>query len=224
MSLQVIRRSTDHRRRLLDTLPTGWWTPDAGPAPWAAYQPKGATSLADSYTDLSGHNHDATAGLAPTWDSTNGWKLNGTDQYLITTFSPDDDQTQTMLVQFSDGSGSIYLAGVYAGSGKAFLLQSRNAANTSAYYHNGAYAGAAPAFTAGNIAVAGNQGYRDGSSDGGSITTWGAATALALLIGAVNNAGSPDWHSQVYIQALAIYESTLTAGQIATIAAAMAAL
>ena len=50
----------------------------------AAYQPKGAASLAASYVNLvTPGTYDAAPGTAPTFDSALGWTFDGTSQYLV---------------------------------------------------------------------------------------------------------------------------------------------
>jgi hypothetical protein len=72
--------------------------------------------------------------------------------------------------------------------------------------------------------VAGNTGYRNGAADPGAIGAWTGAAVSAVYICAINDAGVPTFFTSAYIQALAIYDCTLTAPQVAAVAAAMAAL
>ena len=71
-------------RRAVSVAAASWWLAGGAPAPVAAYQPKGAASLATSYVNLvNPGTYDAAPGTAPTLDA-NGWVFNGTDQYLST--------------------------------------------------------------------------------------------------------------------------------------------
>lgn len=224
----VLKASRDHRRRLgLYGAPTvDWWDPHGLELSiWAAYQPKDAASLAASYTDLSGNNHDAGVGVAPTWDAINGWKGNDLDQYLTTAFVPADDQSQSFLVQFtncSDVQAAIF--GMNNGSNKALTAIPRYTGNH--YYGNGGGARAlAGVYAAGNMGVAGNRAYYNGVAEGAVLGPWGGAAVLPCLILCRNGPGGvPEHFTAAYIQALAIYDTALTAAQVLTIATAMAAL
>ena len=209
--------------------PPGWWDPgDEGLCVWAAYQAKGAASLLASYTDLSGNGNDCFPGVAPAWDPVNGWKFNGLTQYLETTFVPQNDQTQSMLVQFTNwslgGSGNWpALIGCYHAGGRYFSLLARGGGASTEYFANGQFSSKAPAITAGNLGLAGNQGYENGGAVGGAIGPYGGAMTRVPYIGAENR-GAPIWFAQVYEQAVAIYDCTLTAPQVLAVATAMAAL
>jgi hypothetical protein len=199
-----------------------WWEA-AGVAHWAAYQPKGAASLALSYVEVSGNGRDAGVGVAPTWDAVNGWVFNGSSQYLTTTFVPQTDQSQSVLVRFTNASGTGYILGSTGGGGsRHFLIRPQNGSN-QVTYQNGGSAVASPSVSGGNLAVAGNQGYKNGVSDGGSIGAW-TNTAAAIYIGARNNAGSPVDFLACRIQAMVLFDVALTGPQVAAMVAAMGAL
>lgn len=202
----------------------GWWDPNAaGLCIWAAYQAKGVANLAASYVDLSGNGNNAGVGVAPAWDAVNGWKFNGIAHFLTTTFVPQMDQSQTMIVQFTNRTGGFAankICGSYGGAGLAyFFLRSGFGGST---YCNGGVRSLAPAIVFGNLAVAGNQGYMNGVPHGAAIAAWTAAGAAAY-IGCWNNGGPADY-MPIYIQAFALYDCALTGGQVAAVEAAMAAL
>ena len=213
-----------HRRR--SAAAANWWDPNSeGLSVWAAYAAKSAVDLAVSYTDVSGNSHDAGVGVAPTWDAVNGWIFNGTTQYLTTTFVPAQDGSQTVLVQYTNVSD---VNGVLFGSqdtiaGEARFYTFPNYVST-VLYGQGQYVQNAPQLLAGNLAVAGNQGYRNGIADGGAIGVHTGQSTEPLYIGARNHNGSPSVWIAAYIQALAIYDTALTAPQVLSIATAMAAL
>lgn len=205
--------------------PPDWWDPTgAGLCIWAAYQPIGAASLAASYVDQSGNGNNCGPGVAPAWDAVNGWRFNGTTQWLDTLFQPQNDQSQSMLVQFT----------TFVQAGGQHCLTGCNQADRwkidlwvwapNARYANGGFVVAPGAIVAGNMCVAGNQGYRNGAPDGAPIAGYGAALNLNTYIGAVNLWGGPAQFCQVYIQAYALYDCTLTAPQVLAVATAMAAL
>jgi hypothetical protein len=211
-------RYAANRRRRRRPHSLNWW--QAVPVtPWAIYQPKGAASLAASYTDLSGSGHDAGVGVAPAWDAVNGWKFNGTSQYLTTTFVPDTDQSQTALVQFSNVTNDGRLFAFRAANDRRFWIIPDTGGNTVGYA-NGDEIEKGPLLAAGNLAVAGSEGYRNGAAESITIPGWGGE-AGAVFIGA-QVAGFK--HIAAYIQAIAFYASTLTAAQVLTLATEMAAL
>lgn len=202
-----------------------WWLSGAISAAdcYQAHQAKGAASLAASYSNLNDPGtHDAGVGVAPDWDAGNGWKFNGTNHYLTTTFQPDNDQSQTMIAQFTNFSDPQMLAGAANAAGNIFALRPNHASGS--VYYNGGVLVVAPSLTSGNTAIAGNQGYRDGVADGGAIAGYGGSCPYAVYIGCWNDAGSPTNYGAVYLQAYAIYTVTITAAQVAAVRAAMAAL
>lgn len=183
----------------------------------AAYQPIGAASLAASYTNLANPGtYTAAPGVAPTFDAATGWTFNGSTQYLNTGITY--EATWSILVRFSDGttSGTVRLFDV--GTDKLSVIPGFSAA--SAYWNVGATANTrTPAMYSGVLGAAGNQPYRDGSADGATFT--GTITSGSLRIAARND--TTRFFSGK-IQAIAIYNTTLSAAQVAAISAAMAAL
>ena len=202
-----------------------WWDPNGdGLCIWAAYQPKGAASLLASYTDLSGNGNDCAPGVAPTWDAVNGWKFNGTTQYLTTTFAPAADQSQTLILQYTNRTGGWCAVGTRGGgNNRVFWLYPQDPAGNFVGYGNTNFLNVAPLMNAGNICVAGNQGYRNGAADGGAIAL-GLQPLFPPYIGARNNAGAVDHYCAVYEQALALYDCTLTAPQVLSVSNAMSLL
>lgn len=216
------------RRALLDSRAAfPWWDPNGGGlCVWSAYQPIGAASFAASLVDLSENGNpagDPGGAATPVWDAVNGWRPDGIQTYLTTTFNPQTDQSQSMLVQFTNAAVSNgRIAGAQAAANRRFTLTPNSAAGGNTYENGGLINGAAGAFPAGNIGVAGNQGYRNGVADGAPIGAWGAAIPDTVYIGAW---GAPaGFFKDVDIQALAIYDCVLTAPQMLAIATAMAAL
>jgi len=206
--------------------PWRWWDPaKENLCVWAAYDPLRAFSLANSYVDVSGNENDCTpTGVAadiPTWANGTGWTFDGVSQYLTTAFVPQNDQTQTIIVQYDTLTNTGYLCGQREGAAQSFALLPDNGA-AAVLYRNGGGVLAAPALAAGNLCVAGNQGYRDGLADGGAIAVWGGAAAQPVYIGALNNLGVVASWVAANIKKVAIYDCTLTAAQVQRIAYAMA--
>lgn len=205
-----------------------WWDPNNdGLCIWAAYQPKGAANLAASYNDLSGNGNNCGPGVAPAWDAVNGWRFDGATHWLDTLFVPQNDQSQTMIVQFTNyvtSGAQDALAGLDNGGGIRFKFDVWVWA-ARVRYNNGNFVQVVrDVSVGGNLCVAGNQGYWNGAVDGGAIAGWGGPTALTTYIGAANVWGAAGTFTQVDVQAFALYDCVLTAPQVLAVATAMAAL
>lgn len=195
-----------------------WWMA-AGVTPVAAYGAKGAASLAASYVNLANPGtYDAAPGVAPTWDAVGGWTFNGTTQYLTTGVVPASGWS--MIVRFSDVTvASRWLCGCES---PQFYLAS-NWSGGALYGANG-FGFRAPGIAAGVIAIAGQQPYRNGATDGATVGSIGWTTTRAISIGAVNSSGTLTGFVTGKIQHVILYDTTLFAAQVATQSAAIAAL
>lgn len=210
-----------------------WYRAGGAPAPVAAYQPKGAASLAASYINLANPGtNDAAPGVAPTFAAATGWTFNGTTQFLTTGIIYGVNTGWSMIVQYTGGAtlANEYLCGADNGADTWLLLCPRLdvvAANSVCYGNGTTFPGALPTvvplLAAGNLCVAGQQGYRNGAPEGAAINAKTNAIAIATYVGGENSGGTM-LPSAATIQAWALYSATLTAGQVAAVAAAMAAL
>lgn len=213
------------RRALLDeAVAAPWWDPDGeGLCVWAAYQSVGATSFAASLVDRSPSTNTAVdpgGAATPGWNAVNGWIFDGIANYLTTTFVPQNDQSQSVLVQFTGIANQNVICGQSDAAGRRFqILPNRLGAHIR--YTNGGSADQPPSLLAGNLGIAGNQGYRNGGADGAPIGAWVGAAVASFLIGTNSVMAT---FCACNIQALAIYDCTLTAPQMLAIATAMAAL
>lgn len=192
----------------------------------AAYQPIGATSLAESYVNLiNPGTNNAAPGTAPTFNTATGWTFNGSSQYLTTGITP-VIQTWSVLIQFTNVTGnnaSLFGAYLTSGFGASFQISPRASGGTRVDYTYGSTAAKAPIATAGNVCITGNLAYRNGVDEGISIPS-GAGTLLPIFIGAVNSTVGALNHQACNIQAFAIYNTILTPSQVVAIAARMAVL
>jgi len=197
-----------------------WWDPNNEDlCVWAAYQPKGAASLAASYTDLSGNGNDCFPGVAPTWTAADGWIFDSS-QYLETTFVPQNDQSQAVLIQYSNGvTANKYLFTTADPFGDRLGCKVYELGTNMQYFNGGTLNGAASPLAAGNICISGNTAYLNGVAEPGSIPAYSGTPVNVLKIGTDGGGTMP-----MYVQAFAIYYCTLTADQVAAVAAAMAAL
>lgn len=200
-----------------------WWVV-AGKTTVAAYQPKGAASLAASYVNLANPGtYDATPVTAPGWSSGNGWEFTAANSHYLSSGITPTSSSWTVLVRYSGVTGDNRgLFGFYAG-GYGFLIEVMAASNRMDMYNGldypSGYFNVAPALTAGVYGFAGKTAYRDGISDG--TIPAGSLTGSNVLIGAITGLGR---FFEGYMQAMVIHSDTLTGGEFATVSAAMAAL
>ena len=202
-----------------------WWEAGGASGAVAAYQPKGAASLAASYINLANPGtYDAapypTSGFAPAWNATDGWTFAGA-QRLTTSISgvTVGSGGWSMIIRVSDAASSSGCAmGVYNASNNSFAIFPYLASRV--YYTINADNFASPQLITGTLAIAGNSGYRNGAFDK-ALSGSGSPTGN-IVMGSRNEAVSIYWTGK--LQAAAIYNTTLTAPQVAAISSAMAAL
>lgn len=201
--------------RAIDTPGSVW---GAGPANYAV----SLVNLANpGVNDLIEGN-----GAVP-WAGATGWGFVAAAlQYFDTGFIPDTDQTQTILVQFANRANTGFLLGEFSVVGPNTQVHIYlNAAGNQVNYSNGAPGvSVAPVLNAGNLAIAGNQGYRDGVAEGGALPASPNAHTRSIWIGARNNAGVIQLPITADVESVAIYNITLTAPQVLARAVAMVAL
>ena len=190
----------------------GWWDLDGAISfcvgAWAA---KGANSLIDSYTDLSG-NDDLTVGSTPGWNATEGWKF--TNDYLITTIVPTNDQNYSVAVRFTNHTDG-YTIGTRQGVVDFGMMFGFGR------FHNGGYKNYTGKSSGVKI-LTGNLGYYNGTVVVSGITGYaGNPMSYPIFIGCRNNSGIADSFTPGYIQAVSIYSDVLTAIQVSDLTDAM---
>lgn len=205
-----------------------WWLAGGATGAVAVYQPKGAASLAASYVNLANPGtYDAAPGVAPTWDATNGWTFNGSTQYLATGTLQATSTSWSAAFRFSNVTiplvGDRSFFGAYTNTTTAFLLQHLGGSSTLTHYANTRRDHSTQAATSGVYFIAGQALYVNGA-DTSQNSTAGTAPAREIYIGALNLIGSVSQHASVTFQAIAFYNTTLTAPQVAAVSSAMAAL
>lgn len=200
----------------------------------AAYTPKGAASLAASYDNnaapgngLPDGTYDATLGVAPTFDAATGWTfLAASTQYLLSGWVPAGDQNQSVIVRLSGGVGTNFACGIYESGTKSLALRPGHFSAPNwvhSYTNGGALTLTGDLRAAAVMAVAGSTAYLNGVAEAGVVGGWGGAPTSVFGIGAAMNLLVPTYWSG-NIQALAIYNTTLTAPQVLAVYTAMAAL
>jgi len=194
----------------------------------AAYQPKGAASLAASYSNLANPGtYNAAPGVAPTFDASTGWTFNGSTQYLTTGITTSPQHADwSMIVRFSNQSGSYQIAlGSYApATGARFEIWPEYGGIIAYYSYN--YITKSPNLTSGVLAISGTHGFRNGTNEA-TIASGGDPSNKypALFLGAGNNgSGSPEYKFNGKIQAAAIYNTILSDAQVSAVTTAMNAL
>lgn len=199
-----------------------WYVP--GQTCVAAYQPIGAASLAASYVNLANPGtYNAYEGIAPAWDDVNGWKFAST--YLMTGITPVNNQLWSLFIRYSNLGTINYraIAGclMYSDSYYGFELYPWSTATTRGWRNGSTLTETITPASNGIIGFGGNTGYFDGVSKG--IIPSAGGTFVELAIGATNNNGVIRYQNS-YIQAFAIYSTTLNASDAAALTARMQAL
>jgi hypothetical protein len=190
----------------------------------AAYAAKGAASQAASYSNLANPGtYDAAAGSAPTWDTTNGWMFNGSSQYLTTGITNGLNNTWSAICKFSNCTASDGALFGNLNAGSWFFIQP--VTGTDRGYVNGSPTPQYHATTkaSGVMGFAGTKAYLDGADEGLTLVGGGSGTPNTIYIGKLNRTGGPNW-TDAYIQALAFYDTVLSAAQVLAVTNAMNAL
>lgn len=203
----------------------GWWLTGGIAAAncIAAYQAKGAASYAASKVNLNnaGTNDAANGAAYPTWDASYGWSFTAASlQYLTTPITPASGYS--MIIRYTDkAAGNTFICGeFYTTKVARFFINPDTAANAVGY-GSGSNLNVAPKLTSGVLAIAGQQGYRDGAADGAAIGNWTGTTPYQIYIGALMISGAAGNFATCKIQAFAVYNTTVSAAQIAALTTAM---
>ncbi len=203
---------------------TYWYTLDGAITSCvAAYQAIGAADYAASKVNLTGNaTYNCVDGAAyPTWAAETGWTFNGTTQYLTCGVVP--SSTWSFVIRFSDSENSGYMLAESPDLSTGFGIAPQRGSGGVVRYLYGTLTDKAPIMTGGILAMAKNTAYRDGTSDGTIGTTF-PSTNYAFGIGARNIAGTYNTFWKGKIQAISIYNLTLTGTQVRLLTTAMAAL
>ena len=189
---------------------TPWYLAGGVSAPQAAYQAKGASSLAASYVNLAnpGTNNASPSGTEPAFSTANGWTFSGAAHLASNaTFGA----TWTMYARFTQHATFSY---VVVQQDTALRVQN------GSDYHNVYISGNTRDWTysAGQdtvICLAGNNVYQDGVLVGAVA---GTPDGTTVRIGAF---GTSSPHLG-YIKGYALYAAVHDATQVAAVSAAMA--
>lgn len=193
----------------------------------AAYQPKGAASYAASKVNLANPGtYNVTPGSDPSWSAANGWEFSGT-QWLDTGITPAGDQSWTCIVRFSSASGDErpLLCTVQDTDSHHYEIAA-NWSNAGVFVaYSGKQRYSSPALSSGVLALAGRQCYLDGSTYMAKLDSATVSIATTIHIAdSYRRVAMPINFGDRNIQAVAVYNKTLSAIQIVTLTAAMNAL
>ena len=184
-----------------------WWDLDGLIACCvAAYDAKNATSLANSYIDLSGNGNNCGPGVAPAWAAGTGWTFNGVTQWLDTGLTPGAAWSCSLTVVGS--APNVRTGATLYDIGPNYFAQ--------VLYVNGGVRAVAPALATGTLGIAAQQGYRNGVADGAAIPA-GAAPSSTFRFGA--RGPTIEWGGTLV--AASLYSCTLTAPQMLALAVRM---
>jgi len=188
----------------------------------AAYQPKGAASYAASLDNLTGNaTYDAAAGSAPDWDSTNGWKFNGTSHYLTTGITMADNYSLIIKITEYDYANSAFQGtfiggSLYSGGWQSLAIMAHKYASNKVYYECGAV-NVQPVVgtsTTKVLAITHDVCYLDGSYVT-TISSPGTAGGVCKIGNGING------YAKFYATAAAIYSAKLTDTQISALTTAI---
>jgi hypothetical protein len=141
--------------------------------------------------------------------------------YLDTGYVP--NAKHSMIARFSDTNNTARcVVGVNGGANRFLFLYGSDSAD-ECYYGNGGVTVKAPAITNGVLAVAGDLCYRNGADEGVTTSNWQDTNTYSIWIGR-RNGSTPAHYFNGKIQAVAIYDTTLSAAQVLAITNAMTAL
>lgn len=178
----------------------------------AAYQPKGAVDIAASYVNLANPGtYNAAPGTAPTFAAATGWTFAAaSSQYLTTGIVPGANWSGIVRVNGYSGSGMLF----GRESARFYIRQ-----ETGEWKYTIVTGSASSA--AAILAITATCGYLNGVADSTAVTL--STGAGEVYIGCFNN-GGPQLYMTGNILALALYNTTLTAPQVAAVTLAMQGL
>ena len=198
----------------------------------AAYQPKGAASLEASYVNLADSGTlDCLANSAPTQSATDGWIFTA-DALRNGLTSTSASAEFTVISRFTNMQETVaedYLfGGVSATTGMGIDIRPRYTNNVIRYHHGASYVTGSTCPSSGVLAVSKDGGYLNGMIDSDPLAAcdFGVHQLYNFAIGS-RYWGKTEYASTritCYIQAVAIYNATLTSTQIGNLTTAMNAL
>ena len=189
---------------------------------FGAYNAKGAISYSDSLTNRNNPGvNNLITGVSPSWDAS-GWVFSGSE-YLTTGFKPQNGMT---IIFKTEPSASNYVLGENGTTSSSNYWLRYDLTIFSFYYAFGitleervassAYTNFTFAFTASDTQIKVFDDFH-GLTETNTAPTLDTANARNLFIGAINNGGTPTQFYTGSIEAIAIYNKSLTNAQILSI-------
>ena len=195
----------------------GWWDVE-GKTCVAAYQAKGAASLAASYSNLANPGtYDLSEIAAPDWATGTGWTFDNADRLGTGYAFPANNTVIVCFVPASNGNTRKICTTT---SEYVRVALTRNYTSVVRYTANGGANGSS-ALSDGTsyvAALANGKGYLDGASD--ATISSPASNNGTMNIGAYDASDRTD----CIIKAFAMYSSELSGDEISALTTAMAAL
>ena len=195
---------------------SGWWDNSGAISGCvAAYQPIGAADLAASYVNLQNPGtYNAAPGVAPTFDTAEGWVFNGSTQWLDSGITRGSGYT--MIVRVYATSDGVPMGGLDNN-----ISYFRVRAGDVIWFSNNSFIAVAPSGIGSEmvLALAGKVAYRAGSTTGTVSGSDAAGSPISFGVAKPNHR-----FCACKIRAAAVYSGTLTAGEIAALTTLMNAL
>lgn len=191
-----------------------------------AYQPIGATSLANSYINIANPGVlDATTTAAPAFATATGWTIDGATKFINAPVSNFNPVAGTAIIRVNvtgDGGSSAGNAFNVSDGTNVFTIVPSQGGTVVRCYNGTTVKDNAPALSGdGVLAIAGNKFYRNGELDGTALTVPASYSVSNLIIG--NRAAAlRELAGSIY--AFALYDIVLTPLQVAAVASRMASL
>jgi len=188
-----------------------------------AYQPKGAASLAASYTNLvNPGTYNAAPGIAPGWDAVNGWKGDGS-AWLDTSYIVPDASNFTIVVKFTNQAKAYEnVCGADNGSVRISIIPWYTSDKLVAYVGDTLFSSVQQGMASGVVILTKTDCYRNGILDF-SITAESYPNVKMAVMGR-RYGGSGYNCINSYIQAFAIYDINFDAPTAAAINSALGGL
>jgi hypothetical protein len=192
----------------------------------AAYQPKGAASYAASLANLTGNSdYDATELVSTVdWDASDGWKGDGTNCLNTNLIANPSGETWSFIVRASNlsySAANAIFGRYYTTSNRLGLVS----LTTSLRAENGGITyldTSKPA--SGVFALSNVKYYKDGSYVADASGSTPKNTSYLYILARCGAANAIELISTAYVQALAVYNTYISADEISALATAMAAL
>lgn len=201
----------------VEVVPSSWWIPTGCTSSdvVCAYKAEGAASLAASYSNLNNPGtQDAIATTPPTWDSTNGWKFNGSDQY-ISTGTMTITENLTVICKFSNRAAGNYMLGADGFWVETTGWYISDLTPNLAVGIDGASGDLGFSDTSAIIGVNKNVAVKNGVSSNLSLSPSPISFEWGFFIGATNRGDeTANNFTIIYVQSFILYNKTLTGTQI----------